>query len=154
MLYRKAYDKLLAWKKQKNRTALCMDHIQFSILQGDVSVNMGSILENVMAQMFVANGFSLHYFDTKRYGELDFVMQEGTSIDLVEIKSGNDYRKHAALNKVRAVEEWKAKNAIVFCKDNVQVEDGIVYLPWYMAIFYKQEEPAEGRIYKVDLSGL
>lgn len=91
MLYRKAYDKLLAWKKQKNRTALCMDHIQFSILQGDVSVNMGSILENVMGQMFVANGFSLHYFDTKRYGELDFVMQE---------------------------------------------------------------EPAEGRIYKVDLSGL
>ena len=24
MLYRKAYDKLLAWKKQKNRTALCI----------------------------------------------------------------------------------------------------------------------------------
>ena len=134
--------------------ALSMDHIQFSILQGDLSVNMGSILENGMAQMFVANGFSLHYFDTKKYGELDFVMQKGSTIDLVEIKSGNDYKKHAALNKVLAVEEWKAKQAIVFCKDNVQLEDGILYLPWYMAIFYKQEQLSEGLTYEVDLSGL
>ena len=134
--------------------ALSMDNIQFSILQGDLSVNMGSILENVMSQMFVANGFSLHYFDTKRYGELDFVMQEGTAIDLVEIKSGNDYKKHAALDKVLAVEEWKAKQAIVFCKDNVQVEDGILYLPWYMAIFFKQEQLSKGLTYEVDLSGL
>ena len=72
---------------------------------------------------------SLALFDTKRYGELDFVMQEGTAIDLVEIKSGNDYKKHAALNKVLAVEEWKAKQAIVFCKDNVQVEDGSYIFP-------------------------
>ena len=134
--------------------ALSMDNIQFSILQGDLSVNMGSILENGMSQMFVANGFSLHYFDTKRYGELDFVMQEGTAIDLVEIKSGNDYKKHAALDKVLAVEEWKAKQAIVFCKDNVQVEDRILYLPWYMAIFFKQEQLSEGLTYEVDLSGL
>lgn len=79
-----------------------------------------------MSQMFVANGFSLHYFDTKRYGELDFVMQEGTAIDLVEIKSGNDYKKHAVLDKVLAVEEWKAK----------------------------QEQLSEGLTYKVDLSEL
>ena len=134
--------------------ALSMDNIQFNILQGDLNVNMGSILENVMSQMFVANGFSLHYFDTKKYGELDFVMQKGTTIDLVEIKSGNDYKKHAALDKVLAVEEWKSKQAIVFCKDNVQEEDGILYLPWYMAIFFKQEQLSEGMTYEVDLRGL
>ena len=115
---------------------------------------MGSILENAMSQMFKANGFSLHYFDTKKYGELDFVLQEGTAIDLVEIKSGNDYKKHAALNKVMAVDEWKAKQAIVFCKGNVEEEDGILYLPWYMAIFFKQEQIPEGLTYEVDLSGL
>lgn len=76
------------------------------------------------------------------------------TIALVEIKSGNDYKKHAALNKVLAVEEWKSKQAIVFCKDNVQLEDGILYLPWYMAIFYKQEQLPEGLTYEVDLSGL
>lgn len=134
--------------------ALSMDNIQFSILQGDLSVNLGSILENTMSQMFKANGFSLHYFDTKKYGELDFVLQDGTAIDLVEIKSGNDYKKHAALNKVMKVDEWKAKQAIVFCKGNVEEEDGILYLPWYMAIFFKQEQIPEGLTYEVDLSGL
>lgn len=134
--------------------ALSMDNIQFSILQGDLGVNLGSVLENVMAQMFTANGFSLHYFDTKKYGELDFVLQDGTAIDLVEIKSGNDYKKHAALNKVMSVDEWKAKKAIVFCKGNVEEEDNILYLPWYMAIFYKQEGIPMGLTYKVDLNGL
>lgn len=134
--------------------ALSMDNIQFSILQGDLGVNLGSVLENTMSQMFTANGFSLHYFDTKKYGELDFVLQDGTAIDLVEIKSGNDYKKHAALNKVMSVDEWKAKQAIVFCKGNVEEEDGILYLPWYMAIFFKQEQIPEGLTYEVDLSGL
>ena len=35
----------------------------------------------------------------------------------MKIKSGNDYKKHAALDKVLAVEEWKAKQAIAFCKE-------------------------------------
>ena len=134
--------------------ALSMDNIQFNILQGDLTINMGSILENMMAQMFVANGFNLHYFDSKKYGELDFVLQEGTSIDYIETKSGNDYKKHAALNRILKIEEWKAKQAIVFCKDNIQEENGILYLPWYMAIFLKQEEIPEGIKYEVDLTGL
>lgn len=134
--------------------ALSMDNIQFSILQGDLGINMGSVLENVMSQMFVANGFSLHYFDSKRFGELDFVLQDGTSIDLVEAKSGNDYRRHAALDRILGVDGWKPKRAIVFCKDNVQEEDGVLYLPWYMAIFFKQERlPLELR-YEVELNGL
>ena len=134
--------------------ALSMDNIQFSILQGDVNVNMGSILENVMAQMFTANGFDLHYFDDKKYGELDFVLQKGTSIDLLEIKSGNDYKKHAALDKIMKVENWKFDKSIVFCKDNVEEDGSVLYLPWYMAIFYKHEQIKEGMIYSIDLSGL
>jgi len=37
---------------------------------------------------------------------------------------------------------------------NVQAEDGILYLPWYMAIFFKQEQLSKGLTYEVDLSGL
>ena len=134
--------------------ALSMDNIQFNILQGDLSVNMGSILENVMSQIFVSNGFSLHYFDKKKYGELDFVIQNGSTIDLIEIKSGNDYKKHATLDRVLNVAEWKTKDAIVFCKDNLFQEGGILYLPWYMAIFFKRKQLPEGFTFKVDLSGL
>ena len=45
--------------------AASMGNIQFDILSGDLSVNMGSILENVFAQELVSNGFLLRYFNKK-----------------------------------------------------------------------------------------
>lgn len=48
--------------------ASCMENIQFELLQGNMEVNMGSILENVFAQIIKANGFSLNYFESKKYG--------------------------------------------------------------------------------------
>lgn len=55
--------------------AACMENIQFELLQGNAEINMGSILENMMAQQIRSNGLQLHYFDSKKYGELDFVIQ-------------------------------------------------------------------------------
>ena len=134
--------------------ASCMENIQFELLQGNMEVNMGSILENVFAQAIKCNGFFLNYFDSKKYGELDFVIQNGLKVDILEIKSGNDYKKHAALNKVTAVEKWIFGRKIVFCKGNVEKEGNIEYFPWYMVMFYQREREPEGFIYKVDLSGL
>ena len=134
--------------------ASCMENIQFELLQGNMEVNMGSILENVFAQAIKSNGFLLNYFDSKKYGELDFVIQNGLKVDILEIKSGNDYKKHAALNKVTAVEKWIFGRKIVFCKGNVEKEGNIEYFPWYMVMFYQRERVPEGFIYKVDLSGL
>ena len=134
--------------------ASCMENIQFELLQGNMEVNMGSILKNVFAQAIKSNGFFLNYFDSKKYGELDFVIQNGLKVDILEIKSGNDYKKHAALNKVTAVEKWIFGRKIVFCKGNVEKEGNIEYFPWYMVMFYQRERVPEGFIYKVDLSGL
>ena len=113
---------------------------------------MGSILENVMAQMFVANGFSLNYFDSHKYGELDFVLQRGTDIDYVEIKSGNDFKKHASLDKIKDV--WEHHNNYVFCKSNIFVKDDIVYYPWYMAMFYEAKKEIKDFVYKIDIQNL
>ena len=82
------------------------------------------------------------------------MLQNGTGIDLVEIKSGNDYKRHAALDKIRQVADWQTRRVFVFCKGNVQQESGVLYLPWYMAMFYAQPTPPDGMIYQVDLSGL
>ena len=71
----------------------------------------------------------MNYFDSKKYGELDFVIQNGLKVDILEIKSGNDYKKHAALNKVTAVEKWIFGRKIVFCKGNVEKEGNIEYFP-------------------------
>lgn len=55
--------------------AACMDNLQFDLLQGSIDINLGSILENVIAQSLKCNGLSLYYFDSKKYSELDFVLQ-------------------------------------------------------------------------------
>lgn len=134
--------------------AACMENVQFDILNGDLDINLGSILENVMAQQLQANGFSLRYFDSKKYGELDFVIQNGLKTRLVEIKSGSDYKKHRALDNVRAVSEWTFESSTVFCKGNIETENGIDYLPWYMILFFRPEQLPEEFKYEIDLSAL
>ena len=134
--------------------ASCMENIQFDLLMGNVDVNMGSILENAFAQNLKSNGFELHYYDSKKIGELDFVLQKGLHTELVEIKSGNDFKKHLAMDHAMKVEQWKFEKNIVFSKSNVVEEGEILYLPWYMILFYKQEREPEKMIYEIDLSGL
>lgn len=72
--------------------AACMENVQFEILNGALQINMGSILENVVAQQLKCNGFQLNYYDGKKTGEIDFVIQNGMGIELIEAKSGNDSR--------------------------------------------------------------
>lgn len=134
--------------------ALCMQNIQFDILSGNLEINLGSILENVMAQSIDTNGFALNYFDSKKYGELDFVIQNGMNIDIVEIKSGKDYKKHSALNNVLSVKEWKINRKYVFCNGNIEHANNIIYLPWYEIMFLKPDEIPKGMKYEIDLSGL
>lgn len=134
--------------------AACMENVQFGILNGELQINMGSILENLIAQQLKCNGFYLNYFDGKRTGEIDFVIQNGMGIELVEAKSGNDYKVHSALNKIRKVEGWRFNKASVFCKGNVESENGVWYYPWYMIMFAKPFQTPREMKYEVDLSAL
>ncbi len=135
--------------------AACMDNIQFDLLNGDASVNMGSILENAIAQQLSSGGFSLFYYDSVSRGEVDFVIQNGTGVNLIEVKSGADYKRHKALDNVMAVKEWAFKESYVLCGGNVErAQSGILYLPWYMCIFLRQSEIPRGLIWRPDISGL
>ncbi len=134
--------------------AACMENIQFAILNGDMTVNMGSVLENVFAEAIRGAGFNLNYYESKKHGELDFVVQNGMTVDLMEIKSGNDYKKHPSLSHISDVENWTFGRKIVFCKGNVEKDGDIEYLPWYMILFYKRDEMPRDFIYQVDLAGL
>lgn len=134
--------------------AMCMENVQFDILQGSLEVNMGSILENAVAQLLTASGFRLYYFDKKNVGEIDFLIQQDKKVIPIEVKSGNDYKKHAALNRIMEVDGWNIDEGIVLCKGNLEQAGGITYLPWYMTMFLKQEPYPKPMIVKVDLSGL
>lgn len=117
--------------------AMCMENVQFEILKENLEVNMGSIVENCAAQIFAANGFSLHYFDRKNFGELDFVLQDGSRVLPVELKSGADYKRHPALDHTLAQSEWNIKKGFVFCRGNIAQDGGITYFPLYMLMFMK-----------------
>lgn len=125
--------------------AMSMEGIQFDVLQGDVSVNMGGIFENVFGTQLKANGFQLRYLNKRSVGELDFVVQLGREVVPVEIKSSKDFRTHLSLNKVLSVKEWGIKEGIVFSPTNVKKDGNIVYLPWYMIMFLRVPS-LDGRI--------
>ena len=134
--------------------AACMDNIQFEILNGRLEINMGSILEDAIALQLKANGFILRYYDSKRHGEVDFVIQNGMRIDLAEVKSGGDYKKHKALDNVLGVEGWSFGGVYVLCADNIETENGITYLPWYLVMFLRPAQVPKGLTYEVDISDL
>ena len=90
----------------------------------------------------------------KLLGEIDFVIQNGMGTELVEVKSGNDYKTHSALNKIRNTEGWKFRKASVFCKGNVELENGVLYYPWYMILFAKPFQAPKEMKYEIDLSAL
>lgn len=131
--------------------AMTIGNIQFDILQGNLEINMGSIVENLIAQELTCNGFKLRYFDRKNLGELDFLIQKHNSLIALEIKSGKDYHRHAALQKILYNEKWKIKEAYVFCIGNIEVDDKTTYFPLYMIQFLKQDSLPPSLIVDVEL---
>ena len=113
--------------------------IQYQILQGNLQINFGAVVENAVAQALVSKELSLHYYDNKKT-ELDFVVQQGSSLDILEIKSGNDYGSHPSLTRVLASHDSEIRQAIVVCKGNLQKSENILYLPFYMLMFYQQKD--------------
>lgn len=134
--------------------AAFMGNIQYDVLQGNLEVNMGSIMEDVVAQELRAHGFDLHYYHSTRLGEVDFVVQSGKTVLPIEVKSGNDWRRHKALNNVLAVDDWHMSDAYVLCKGNLAEADGVTYLPLYMVMFLQPERLPGNFIYAPDLSAI
>lgn len=103
---------------------------------GDRRANVGGIYENIIAQELVAANFQPFYYLTKRVGEVDFLIESDEGIVAIEVKSGNDYLTHASLSKVMSMPDYDIARALVLCKSNFKIEDGILYAPWYASICF------------------
>lgn len=114
--------------------------VRLEFLQGELSANWGSILENAIAQEMVAHDIQLRYFDKTKYGEVDFLLSTSEGVIPIEAKSGNDYKAHKALTNIMNVSEWKIDEAIVLCKGNVSTIGDVTYLPWYAAMLFDRDE--------------
>ena len=65
--------------------------IQMRIIRGDKDINFGAIYENAVAQELAAHGMTTYYYNNKKQGELDFVIEINGKVLPIEVKSGKDY---------------------------------------------------------------
>lgn len=133
--------------------SMYMDGLQLKILNKEKDINFGAIYENAAAQELKAHGFELYYFNSKKQGELDFVIEYHGNVLPLEIKSGKAYTRHNALDNVLKDERYAIPQAFVFCNENITYRDKITYLPIYM-IGFLEKEKIEKYIYSIDLSAL
>lgn len=110
------------------------------ILSDDQNINNGALYENVVAQELKAHGFKLYYYNSKKFGELDFVIEYKGKVLPIEVKSGKNYQRHSALNNILEISNYFIEEAIVLSNYNVKVKENLVYYPIYMIMFIEDKE--------------
>ena len=114
-----------------------------SLLFGKLEVNEGMLIENVVAQMLRASGHRLYFYsnssrdDCESRMEIDFlVAKQGITnrhnISPIEVKSGSKYQL-TSLRKCMKKYHEQLSTAYVLHDKDLREEEGILYLPFYMA---------------------
>lgn len=128
--------------------------IQMKLFAQEKQINYGAIFENVVAQELTAHGFGeLYYFNSKKQGEVDFLIEYKGNVLPLEVKSGKDYKIHSALNNLLSNEDYDIPQAVVLCNGNVSQVGKVLYLPIYMVMLIKRTAPKSTTI-TLDLSTL
>ena len=110
------------------------------IYLGQIGINEGMFAENYVAQALRMSGRELFFYS--RYDmekkenrmEIDFLIRRSGKICPVEVKSSR-YATHASLDKFRSKFGDRLGESFLLCAKDLQVKDGIVHLPLYMAMF-------------------
>lgn len=124
---------------------------KMQLLSQNQDINYGALYENVIAQELKAHGFKGYYYNSKKFGELDFLVEYNGNVLPIEVKSGKDYKRHSALVNILSVTNYSMKEAFVFSNYNVSVEGHVIYYPIYMSMFLKNDAI---RLPKVELDDL
>lgn len=124
---------------------------KMQLLSENQDINFGALYENVVAQELKAHGFKLYYYNSKKFGELDFVVEYNGRVLPIEVKSGKEYQRHSALVNILEVTNYSIEEAFVFSNYNVEIKGNIVYYPMYMLMFLMNDEI---RLPKVELADL
>ena len=115
-------------------TCMYGKNTKLGILTG-TGLNLGGIYENTVAMELKRHGYELYYYNSRKLGELDFVVESKGHVLPVEVKSGKDYYVHSAINNVLEVEDFSINEAIVFTNYNVKTKGRVTYYPIYMSTF-------------------
>ncbi len=115
-------------------------HNNITAIMSDVnSINLGSVYETVVAQELKAHGYDLYYYDNKKQGEVDFLIDDADNLTNIpiEVKSGKDYTVHSALSRFVANPDYNVRRACVLSNEQqVYERDHITYMPIYYIMFF------------------
>ncbi len=114
-----------------------------AVIEGSGSVNLGTVYESFVAQEMAAHGFKLHYYDNKKKGEVDFLIDDYDRLRVlpIEVKSGKDYNRHSALTRMLGDNDYSIDSAIVFSNEGtITFKNGITYMPIYYSMFLGSTE--------------
>jgi len=121
-----------------------------AILEDIKSINLGTVYESAVAQELHAHGCPLFYYDNKKLGEVDFIIDDYTNLSVlpIEVKSGKDYYVHSALDKFISNKDYFVKDAIVLCNQReVKTDkDGVTYMPVYYSMFIQGNNSTDDMI--------
>lgn len=109
-----------------------------SVLDDKLSINLGSLYESGVAAQLKALNLDLFYYDNKKKGEVDFLVndRQRQTILPIEVKSGKDYNVHSAIDNFMDTSDYGIKSAVVL-SNHREVEDSgnILHLPIYYTPF-------------------
>ena len=125
-----------------DENGIVSEEIYKKLLFDKLEVNKGMIMENIVAQMLVASGHKLYFYnnpsrdDASLRMEIDFLIAKSKitskhNISPIEVKSGGKYTL-TSLKKCREKYAEQLDTLYVLHKKDLKVEEGIVYLPLYM----------------------
>ena len=124
-------------------TMLVSSDIRNKLLNKEQEINYGAPFENVCAQELICHGFSesLYYYNSKKHGEIDFIIEYNGNVLPIEIKSGKPNEmsiyNHMALNNI--IKIYDIKEAYVFGETNYIRENDVIHqFPIYMISFIKK----------------
>ena len=114
------------------------------ILDDMRSINLGSVYESVVAQELHAHGHKLFYFDNRKLGEVDYLIDDYTAMSVhpIEVKSGKDYTVHSALNNLLRNTDYNILTGTVISNEReIRQQGKVTYMPVYFIMFMEVDAP-------------
>jgi|JTFO01.1.fsa_nt_gb hypothetical protein len=125
-----------------DENGIVSEELYKKILFDKLEVNLGMIVENIVAQMLVAGGHKLYFYynssreDITSRMEIDFLIAKNKisnrhNISPIEVKSSKNYSLKS-LQKFKAKFTAQLHTRYVLHPSDLKIEEDIIYLPLYM----------------------
>ena len=119
------------------------DNIYLKLLGDKLPANLGYLYENAVAQMIVSSGRDLYYhtwpkLNSTHYYEVDFILQNGTKVSPVEVKSSSR-KTHESIDAFVSRYVSRTGEAFLLSQKDVSSDEKLKLKPVYMLPFVLEE---------------